>query len=84
MDEETILNSVKKTGRLVVLHEAVRTNGFGAEVAATVSEKAFSSLKAPIMRVTAPDSPSPFSPVLETAYLPNAGKVVDAVKKIIG
>lgn len=83
MDEETLINSVKKTGRLVIVHEATRVNGFGAEIAATVSEKAFEYLKAPILRVTAPDCPSPFSPVLEAAYLPNAEKIVEAVKSIV-
>ena len=83
MDEENLINSVKKTGRLVIVHEATRVNGFGAEIAATVSEKAFEYLKAPILRVTAPDCPSPFSPVLEAAYLPNAEKIVEAVKSIV-
>ena len=79
LDEETLIKSLKKTGHLVILHEAVRTNGFGAEVAAVMAEKAFDCLKAPILRVTAPDCPSPFTPVLEKEYLPNADKVVAAV-----
>ncbi len=79
MDEETVLKSVRKTGRLVVLHEAVRTGGFGGEVAARVAEKAFDALKAPIIRVTAPDCPIPMTPVLEKEYLPNPDKVVEAV-----
>lgn len=83
LDEETILKSLKKTGRLVIVHEAVRTGGFGAEVAATVAEKAFSSLKAPILRVTAPDSPSPFTPVLEREYLPNPEKIVAAATEVM-
>lgn len=84
MDEETLLKSVKKTGHLVILHEAVRTNGYGAEVAAVMAEKAFADLKAPILRVTAPDAPSPFTPVLEKEYLPNADKVVTAVYQLLG
>lgn len=83
LDEETILKSLKKTGRLIILHEAVRTCGFGAEIAAIMAEKAFGDLKAPILRVTAPDSPSPFSPVLEKEYLPNADKVVAAALKLM-
>ncbi|MBO5631380.1 MAG: alpha-ketoacid dehydrogenase subunit beta [Aeriscardovia sp.] len=83
LDEETVLSSVKKTGRLVIVHEATRVCGFGAEVAAVVAEKAFEALKAPIQRITAPDCPSPFTPALEKEYLPNAEKVIAAVKKII-
>lgn len=81
LDEETILKSVKKTGHLIIAHEAVRTNGFGAEIAATIAEKGFADLKAPIIRVTAPDCPSPFTPVLEHEYLPNADKIVAAAVK---
>ena len=83
LDEETILDSVRKTGRLVIVHEATRVCGFGAEVSAVVTEKAFDALKAPILRVTAPDCPSPFTPALEKEYLPNPDKIVEAVKKII-
>ena len=83
LDETTVLDSVRKTGRLVIVHEATRVCGFGAEVAAVVAEKAFDALKAPIQRVTAPDCPSPFTPALEVEYLPNAAKVVAAVKKIM-
>ena len=84
LDKETIIRSLEKTGRLVIVHECVKTNGFGAEIAATVAEEAFDLLKAPIQRVTAPDCPVPFSPVLEHAYLPNPDKVVAAVKYCIG
>lgn len=83
MDMETVLNSVKKTGRLVIVHEAVKTCGFGAEISARMSEEAFEYVKAPIERVTAPDCPSPFNPELEKAYLPNADKVVAAVRKCV-
>lgn len=81
LDTEAIINSVKKTGHLVIVHEAVKTCGFGAEIAARMSEEAFEYVKAPIARVTAPDCPSPFNPKLEQAYLPNADKIVAAVKK---
>ena len=80
-DKETVIQSVEKTGHLVIVHEAVRTNGFGAEIAATIAEEAYGLFKAPIVRITAPDCPSPFSPILEKEYLPNADKVVEAVLK---
>ena len=71
LDEDTILSSVKKTGRLMVVHEACKTGGFGAEIAAIVSEKAFDHLDAPIKRVAAYDSPIPFNPRLEDYVIPN-------------
>lgn len=83
LDKNTIINSVKKTNRLVIVHEAVRTAGFGAEIAALVAEEAFDYLDAPIRRVTAPDTPVPFSPRLEDAYLPNEAKIIDAVKSLL-
>ncbi|WP_066636296.1 alpha-ketoacid dehydrogenase subunit beta [Desulfolucanica intricata] len=84
LDKETILQSVRKTGRLVVLHEATRTGGFGGEIAALVAEEAFGTLKAPIKRVAAPDIPVPFSPPLEQFYIPNEEQLIQAVKSIIG
>nr|WP_316641362.1 pyruvate dehydrogenase complex E1 component subunit beta [uncultured Roseateles sp.] len=78
LDEATILRSVRKTGRLVVVHEAAAPCGVGAEVAAIVSEKAFSALKAPIKRVTGPDAPAASSWVLEQAGVPQAEAVVRA------
>ncbi|KJS16956.1 MAG: pyruvate dehydrogenase [Peptococcaceae bacterium BRH_c4b] len=83
LDKDTILKSVKKTGRLVVLHEATRTGGFGGEIAALVAEEAFSDLKAPIKRVTPPDIPVPFSPPLERFYIPNEGQLIQAVRVIM-
>lgn len=62
MDEETLINSVKKTGRLVIVHEATRVNGFGAEIAATVSEKAFEYIKAPFLESPLPIAPPPSAP----------------------
>lgn len=82
LDEEAVLQSVGKTGRLVVLHEATLTGGFGGEIAALVAEKAFDALKAPIKRVAAPDIPVPYSKPLENFYLPNPQQVIDAVKEI--
>jgi pyruvate/2-oxoglutarate/acetoin dehydrogenase E1 component len=79
LDKEAILESVAKTNRLVIAHEAVRTCGFGAEVAALVADEGFDLLDAPIKRVTAPDTPVPFSPALEAAYVPTAEKIRAAV-----
>ncbi len=83
MDKETLLSSVRKTGRLVVLHEATRTGGFAGEVAAVAMEDAFDSFKAPLRRVTGPDIPVPASPPLERFYIPNEAKLIAAVKEII-
>jgi acetoin:2,6-dichlorophenolindophenol oxidoreductase subunit beta len=84
LDKETVLSSVRKTGRLVVVHEATRTGGFAGEICAVVMEEAFSSLKAPFRRVTGPDIPVPCSPPLEQFYIPNEGGVIRAVKEILG
>lgn len=80
LDKETIVQSVIKTGRLMIVHEAPGTGGFGGEIAAVAAKEAFGWLDAPIERVTAPDTPVPFSPVLEDAYLPNPEKIVAAAK----
>ena len=81
LDEETILASVRKTGRAVVVHEAAGPCGVGAEVAALIAEKAFSSLKAPVVRLTGPDAPAAASFPLEQAFVPQADAVVAVVKK---
>ncbi len=83
LDEETILASVKKTGRLIVVHEAVRHGGFGAEVAAIVMEKAFDWLDGPVVRISAPDVPMPFNPDLELAVIPSQQMIEDAIRKIV-
>ena len=82
LDMPTILDSVKKTSRAVVIHEAVRTSGIGAEIAATISDEAFDFLDAPVKRVGAPFTPVPFAPVLEEAYLPGCEEILDAVAEI--
>ena len=83
MDWDMITNSIHKTGRLLVVHEACRTGGIGAEIAATVAERAFGYLDAPVARVCAPDVPVPFSPPLEQAYIPKKEDIVAAVRQII-
>ncbi len=82
LDEECILASVKKTNKIILLHEDTRTLGLGAELAAIISEKAFEYLDGPLLRVTAPDSPVPYSPPLEEAFLPSAGRLVDAARRL--
>jgi 2-oxoisovalerate dehydrogenase E1 component beta subunit len=79
-DIETILTSVKKTGRVVVAHEAPRTCGFGAELAATIQEKAMLWLEAPILRVTGFDTPFPYT--LEMEYLPDPRRILDACERV--
>lgn len=84
LDLETIVESVARTHRLVVAHEAVRAGGFGAEIAAQVLAAAFDELDAPIERVGAPFAPVPFSPPLEDAYLPGPAEVAAAVRSLVG
>jgi 2-oxoisovalerate dehydrogenase E1 component beta subunit len=78
LDRETILASVQRTNRLLVVHEDTRTGGIAGEIAAMVTESAFQDLDAPIRRVTSLDTPVPYSPPLEEHFLPNAAKVVAA------
>jgi pyruvate dehydrogenase E1 component beta subunit len=80
-DVDAILASVRKTGRVVVVHEAPRTCGFGAELAATIQERAILHLEAPILRVTGFDTPFPYT--LEHEYLPDADRILDAVERVV-
>ncbi len=82
LDKEIILESVRKTGRLVVVEEDNITHGWGAEIAAMVAEEAFFYLDAPIKRVAAPDTPPPFAPPMEAFYVPSTARVVSAVKSL--
>ncbi len=82
-DTELVLNSVRKTGKLLIVHEDTMTTGFGAEIAATVGEKAFQWLDAPIERLAAKDSHIPYAPVYEEDVLPNEKKVYEKIEKII-
>ena len=82
LDAETILRSVEKTGRCVIVHEAPRTAGFGAEIAAVISERALYSLLAPIVRVTGYDVVVPLSK-LEHQYVPSVERIVDAVRRVV-
>ena len=84
LDEEAILRSVQKTGRLVVVDEDYERCGFSAEVAAIAAEKAFRHLASPVIRVATPNVPIPFSPVLEKHLLPSTDKIVRAVNGLLG
>ncbi|MGG4494991.1 alpha-ketoacid dehydrogenase subunit beta [Brevibacillus reuszeri] len=84
LDEETILASVAKTNRLIVIDEANPRCSIATDIAALVADKGFDTLDAPIKRVTAPHTPVPFSPVLEDLYLPSPEKVIQAVSELIG
>ena len=83
LDTETILESVVATGRLVVVDESPPRCGLTADIAALAADKAFHSLKSPIKQVCAPHSPTPFSPELEAAYLPNVDKIIAAIRAVI-
>lgn len=82
-DEEAILESVARTNRVIILHEAPLTGGAGAEFAARIAEKAFDYLDAPVKRVASLDVPTPYSPPLEAAYLPNKDKVILAARELL-
>jgi 2-oxoisovalerate dehydrogenase E1 component beta subunit len=82
LDKETILTSVKKTNKLLIVHEDTRTGGIAGEIAAIVCEGAFDELDGPIVRVTSLDTPVPYSPPLEEHFLPNAEKIVSAAREL--
>jgi 2-oxoisovalerate dehydrogenase E1 component beta subunit len=82
LDRQTIAESVRRTNKLLVVHEDTRTGGIAGEIAALISEIAFDDLDGPIRRVTALDTPVPFSPVLENYFLPNAERVADAARDL--
>lgn len=82
LDEEAILATAKKTSKVIVLHEATMTGGPGGEVAARIAEKAFDYLDGPIVRIAPPDTPVPYSPTLEEAFLPQTRDIVAAARKL--
>ncbi|HKC64849.1 MAG TPA: alpha-ketoacid dehydrogenase subunit beta [Pyrinomonadaceae bacterium] len=82
LDKQAILNSVKKTSKVMLLHEASRTGGIGGEIAAIIAEEAFEWLDAPVVRVASIDTPVPYSPPLEEYYLPQVKDVLDAARKL--
>jgi 2-oxoisovalerate dehydrogenase E1 component beta subunit len=80
LDRETVLASVRKTSKVLLVHEDTRTGGIAGELAVSITESIFEYLDGPILRVTAPDTPVPFSPTLEEAFLPNTAKVVEKAR----
>jgi pyruvate/2-oxoglutarate/acetoin dehydrogenase E1 component len=84
LDLETIVESVKRTSRVIIASDDVKTGGIGAEISASITERAFDYLDAPIMRVACPDTPIPFSPPLEQLYMPNSESVIRAVENLLG
>jgi 2-oxoisovalerate dehydrogenase E1 component beta subunit len=82
-DSESVLESVRRCSKVLVLHEDTRTGGFGAEVAATIAERAFEHLDAPLKRIAAPDTPVPFSPPLEKAFIPQVEDVVAGLRELV-
>jgi acetoin:2,6-dichlorophenolindophenol oxidoreductase subunit beta len=83
-DIDTVVTSARKTNRVVVVHEAVRFGGIGAEIAAQIQEEAFDYLDAPVARIGAPFSPVPFSPVLEATYIPDASRIAAGIRATLG
>ena len=82
LDRDTVCESVKKTSKVLLLHEDTRTGGMAGELAASITESIWEYLDGPIVRVTAPDTPIPYSPPLEEAFLPNCGKVVEKARSL--
>jgi pyruvate dehydrogenase E1 component beta subunit len=83
LDSAAILDSVRRTNRAVVVHEAVTFGGIGAEISAQIQEEAFDYLDAPVLRIGAPFSPVPFSPVLERAYIPDSNRIANGVHRLL-
>jgi pyruvate/2-oxoglutarate/acetoin dehydrogenase E1 component len=81
-DKAAVLDSVRKTSKVLILHEDNLTGGFGGEIAATIAEEAFEDLDAPVRRIAAPDCPVPFSPVLEKAFIPQVEDVVKGLREL--
>jgi 2-oxoisovalerate dehydrogenase E1 component beta subunit len=82
LDREAIVESARRTGKVMVVHEDTRTGGIAGEIAAIVNEEAFDHLDGPVLRVTAPDTPVPYSPPLEEFFLPNKDKILDAARRL--
>jgi 2-oxoisovalerate dehydrogenase E1 component beta subunit len=82
-DKARVLEDVRRTSKVLVLHEDTRTGGFGAEIAATIAEEVFEHLDAPVMRIAAPDTPVPFSPPLEKAFIPQVEDVAKGLRQLV-
>jgi pyruvate/2-oxoglutarate/acetoin dehydrogenase E1 component len=83
LDRDTILASVRKTGKVIVAHEDTLTGGFGAEIAAIIAAEAFDRLDAPVLRVAAKDAPIPYAPTLENAMLPQESDLLNAMERLL-
>lgn len=83
LDTDTIVTSVKKTNRALIVHEAVEFGGIGAEISSQIQEKAFDYLDAPVARLAAPFAPVPYAPILENAYVPDAARIEQAVRRLL-
>ena len=81
-DREAVLSSVERCSKVLVLHEDTKTGGFGAEIAATIAEEAFEDLDGPVKRIAAPDTPVPFSPPLEKAFIPQVDDVAAGLREL--
>ncbi|MBQ4564684.1 MAG: alpha-ketoacid dehydrogenase subunit beta [Lachnospiraceae bacterium] len=81
-DYETVIQSIKKTGKLMIVHEDTYTNGWGAQLSAYIAENAITELDAPIVRVTTPDCPIPFSPIMEEYLIPSVERITDEARKL--
>ncbi|HAN71229.1 MAG TPA: alpha-ketoacid dehydrogenase subunit beta [Actinobacteria bacterium] len=84
LDTETIVTSVRKTNRALIVHEAVQFGGIGAEISSQIQEEAFDYLDAPVARLAAPFAPVPYAPILENAYVPDAARIDQAVRRLLG
>ena len=82
LDKAKVLESVKKTNKVILLHEDTRTGGFAGELAAVIAEEVFEYLDGPVMRITAPDTPIPYSPPLEEFFLPKASDVIRVARHL--
>lgn len=83
LDRTAILESVAKTGRLLVAHEAVSDFGIGGEIAALVAEEAFWDMDAPVRRIGGPFTPVPYPPTLERAWVPDAARITDEIRELV-
>src|SRR3990167_1020302 len=83
LDKKSIMNSVKKTNKVIILHEQTKTGGVGAEVSALISENCFDYLDGPIIRIAAPDTPVPYSAQMEEVFIPQPKEVINAVEKLM-
>ncbi len=83
LDMELILGSVKKTGRVIIVEESPKQGGIGAEIGVQISEKVLDYLIAPITRIAAPNTPAPFSPVMEKFYIPQPEKIAEVIRNIV-